>query len=273
MSDATRMPLLFVGHGSPMLAIQENPWSPGWAKLATTFPKPKAIVAVSAHWYVHGTHLTADDRPPTIHDFGGFPRALYEISYRAPGQPDLAKRVAKLLGAPEAQALRTGWGLDHGTWSVLMHMYPKADIPVIQLSVNRDLRPRQHYELGRSLAPLREQGVLVLASGNLTHNLRHAMAAFAAKDPRSAPTPQWAAEFDHRVVQALEQQDSASLIVALDDEVGRLSHPSPDHYLPLLYAAAAAAPAAPSTGPSPRVTFPVTGWDAGSLSMRSIRFD
>ncbi len=256
-----RMPVLFVGHGSPMNAIEDNAWSRGFRDLAKVLPRPKAILAISAHWYVAGTFATASERPETIHDFGGFPEELYGIQYPAPGSPDLAQRTVALVGERRA-ALRTDWGLDHGTWSVLLHVWPAADIPVVQLSIDGRLPPAEHLAIGRSLAPLRDEGVLVMGSGNVTHNLRHAFRAWQSGD---RATPEWAHAFDEGIGKALTAHDAEHLARALDGEAGRLAHPTPDHYLPLLYAAGAG-------GPDDPVRFPVTGFDMASLSMRSAIF-
>ena len=259
MTTPPRMPVLFVGHGSPMNAIEDNPWSRGFRALGKSLPRPRAIVAISAHWYVEGTFTTSNERPETIHDFGGFPDALYRLQYPAPGDPALAARVAALVG-PRA-ATSAEWGLDHGTWSVLLHLRPEADVPVVQLSLDGRLPPADHLALGRSLAPLRDEGVLVLASGNVTHNLRHAFGALRSGDTR---TPEWARTFDAGIARALAQHDTGHLVSALASDEGRLSHPTPDHYLPLLYAAGA------SGGDGP-VSFPLEGFDLGSLSMRAVR--
>jgi len=256
-----RMPVLFVGHGSPMNVIEETPWSRAWRDLGERLPRPRAILAVSAHWYTEGSFLTGQERPRTIHDFGGFPRALYEIRYGAPGAPALAARAAELLGTPGA-SVRGDWGLDHGTWSVLVHMYPAADIPVVQLSLDLRLPPREHLRLGGCLAPLRDEGVLLLSSGNITHNLPH---AFAAADGGEREPPAWARAFDGRVAGALEARDWAFLQEALHSQDGRLSHPTPDHYLPLLYTAGASAG-------EDSLSFPTEGFDMASLSMRAVLF-
>ncbi len=253
-----RMPVLFVGHGNPMNALEENPWSRGFRALASELPRPRAILSVSAHWYVPGTFATSAARPETIHDFGGFPDELYRIEYPAPGDPALARRAVELVGSGRA-ALSGEWGLDHGTWSVLVHLRPAADVPVVQLSLDGRLPPGGHLALGRALRPLRDEGVLILASGNVVHNLRHALGAGQRGD---GATPAWAAAFDAGVARALEAHDDAWLAEALDSEAGKLSHPSPDHYLPLLYAAGARLPGEP-------VRFPITGFDMGSLSMRA----
>jgi 4,5-DOPA dioxygenase extradiol len=260
--ETRRMPTLFVGHGSPMNVIADNVWTRGFTGLSKLVPEPRAILAVSAHWYVDGTYLTADAKPKTIHDFGGFPKELYEIEYPAPGKPELVSRVRQLLG--EERAAASGeWGLDHGTWSVLKFMYPDARVPVVQLSIDRRLSVSQHIELAKSLAELRDEGVLILASGNLVHNLRD---AFTRMQTGRYETPDWAQRFDATLTSVLTQHDTPTLVSLYPDSSdGRLSHPSPDHYLPLLYAYGAA-------GKSDEASFPVTGFDAGSLSMRCVVF-
>jgi 4,5-DOPA dioxygenase extradiol len=260
-SPAARMPVLFVGHGSPMNAIADNRFSRAFQALGKAVPRPRAILSVSAHWFVPGTFLTDNLRPPTIHDFGGFPQSLFDMQYPAPGDPDLARRVVALLGAATA-SLRGDWGLDHGTWTVLHHAFPGADVPVVQLSIDSRLPPSGHLLLGQALAPLRDEGVLILGSGNITHNLAHVFSQGFRDD---APTPDWADAFDADVARACERHDGAHLARAIDLEDGRMSHPTPDHYLPLLYVAGAAAP-------GDAVTFPITGFDLGSLSMRAVRF-
>jgi len=263
----SRMPALFVGHGSPMNAIEDNRWSRAFRTLGAELPRPKAILAVSAHWFVPGTYLTGEREPKTIHDFGGFPRELYEIQYRAPGAPELAQRVARLVGEDVASPAHR-LGLDHGTWSILRHLFPLADVPVIQLSLNGHLAPAGHLEIGRALAPLRGEGVMIVGSGNLVHNLRDAMgrmaAMSAAADDDGATTPDWAARFDTDLRTALEQRDSAFLVQAPASEDGRRSHPSLDHYLPILYAVGAGEA-------NDAVSFPIEGFDLGSISMRTVR--
>ena len=241
-----------------MNAIEDNVWSRGFRDLARALPRPKAILAVSAHWYVEGTFTTGDERPETIHDFGGFPEDLYHVQYRAPGDPDLASRVVQLVGERRA-SVSAEWGFDHGTWSVLVHLRPAADVPVVQLSIDGRLEPEEHLAIGRALAPLRDEGVLVLGSGNLTHDLRHAFGAWRRGDPR---TPDWALRFDEGIARALERHDTAHLAGALATDDGRRSHPTPDHFLPLLYVAGAA------TRDDP-VRFPIEGFDMASLSMRA----
>jgi 4,5-DOPA dioxygenase extradiol len=252
------MPSLFVGHGSPLNALDDNEWSRALRRLAPLLPRPRAVLSISAHWFGRGTFVTAEERPRTIHDFGGFPEPLYKIRYPAPGDPALAERIVELLG-PGRAAPRTDWGLDHGTWTVLLHLLPEADVPVVQLSIDEQLPPEAHLELGRRLGPLRDQGVLILGSGNLTHNLRLAFGAWRKGDQTIPP---WAAGFDAAVVRALEQRDQAWLEQAPGSPEGRIAHPSPDHYLPLLYAYGA-------SDPGDRLGWPVTGFDMGSLSMRT----
>lgn len=256
-----RMPVLFVGHGNPMNAVEDNAWSRGFRGLGRALPAPRAVVAVSAHWYVEGTFASSNERPETLHDFGGFPDELFRVQYPAPGDPDLARRVVHLVGERRA-ALDAGWGLDHGTWSVLVHMLPAADVPVVQLSIDARLAPAEHLAIGRALAPLRDEGVLVLGSGNIVHNLRHAFTAWHRGEQQ---TPEWSREFDRGIAGALERHDDDHLARALTTEAGRLAHPTPDHYLPLLYAAGASTPA-------DAVRFPIEGFDMSSLSMRSVRF-
>jgi 4,5-DOPA dioxygenase extradiol len=256
-----RLPALFVGHGNPMNAIEENVWARRFQELAKDLPRPRAIVSVSAHWFVEGSFTTGDERPETIHDFGGFPDALYQIQYPAPGDPALAERVAELVG-PRVRTVSGEWGLDHGTWTVLVHLRPAADVPVVQLSIDARLAPAEHLAIGRALAPLREEGVLVMGSGNVVHNLAHAFRSWRTGDER---TPEWAHEFDRGIARALESRDEDHLVSVLGTAAGRVAHPTPDHYLPLLYVAGASAVDEP-------VRFPIEGFDMASLSMRSVRF-
>jgi len=257
-----RMPVIFVGHGSPMNVIEDNRWSRGFARLRTLVPKPRAILAISAHWFVDGICLSADDAPRTIHDFSAFPAPLYEIDYPASGDRDLAERARAFIGGERAE-LSTDWGLDHGTWSVLRWMYPEADIPVVQLSVHRRLEPRAHLEIGRAIAQLRDDDVLILARGNITHNLRD---AFERMRAGSGATPDWAQRFDLAVAQALVQRDTERLLTLWpDSDDGRRCHPTPDHWLPVLYAYGA-------SESDDNAQFPIDGFDLGSLSMRSVIF-
>lgn len=257
--QSARMPILFVGHGSPMHAIADNVWSQGFLTMGKLVPRPKAILSISAHWYGdQKTSLTAHTSPPTIHDFGGFPQRLYEVEYPAPGSPSLAARVRTLLGEDVAQ-LTTTWGLDHGTWSVLRHAFPDADIPVVQLSIDARLTPEQHINLGRELRELRDDGVLIFGTGNITHNLRSAMGQMRSGD---TTVPGWSAKFDAEIATTVEQRDTQNFTEILHKDYGRLSHPTPDHYIPLLYTYGA-------TTESDRVSYPITGFDIG-LSMRSV---
>ena len=257
-----RMPVLFVGHGSPMNVVEDNRWSRGFASLSGLVPKPKAILAISAHWFVRGTYLTGQTKPKTIHDFGGFPPQLYEIQYPARGPVELARRVRTLLGEDRA-SLSNEWGLDHGTWSVLRWMFPAADVPVLQLSIDSQLSAPEHYELGKALRALRSDGVLIVGSGNVVHNLSDALRRMGSK---SSPTPGWAQRFDNTVAQALTERDTTKLLSLWPGtEDGQMAHPSPDHFWPLLYAYGA-------TDDHDAVQFPTTGFDLGSISMRNVLF-
>jgi 4,5-DOPA dioxygenase extradiol len=252
--STTRTPVLFVGHGSPMNAIEDNRWSRAFRALGPRLPRPRSILAISAHWTTPGTFLTGGLRPETIHDFGGFPRRLSELQYPASGDPALVRRVTALLAGTRVSA-RTDWGLDHGTWSVLCHLLPDADVPVVQLSLDERLAPAGHLALGAALAPLRDEGVLILGSGNATHNLRDYFAA--------APdfAPDWARAFDAAVAE--RAGDGAALAALLGTPAARQAHPTLEHALPLLYAAAA--------GAGGEISFPVVGFDR-SLSMRAILY-
>lgn len=257
---SSRMPAVFFGHGNPLNAIQRNSTTRAWAELGRSVPRPRAILCVSAHWYLPATLVTAAERPRTIHDFGGFPRELYAVRYPAPGDPALASRVARLL-EPASAALDERWGLDHGTWSVLVHAFPSADVPVVQLSIDETQPPRFHYELGRRLAPLRDEGVLLLGSGNLVHNLH----AYAWGRHPVEPFP-WAVRFESRAKELMRAGEHTPLVdyEGLGEDA-LLSAPTPDHYLPLLYVLGAA-----SMGEA--VTFPVEGIDGGSVSMLTAAF-
>jgi len=245
-----------------MNAIEDNTWSRAFQRLGGALPKPRAVLCVSAHWYVEGTLVTGNERPKTIHDFGGFPRALHEIAYPAPGNVALAKRVVELVGQGAAR-LSTEWGLDHGTWTVLRYLHPNADVPVLQLSIDAGLPGERHVAIGRALAPLRDEGILILGSGNIVHNLPD---AFGRMRRGELQTPSWASAFDADAARALSQLDTKFLAQASSTAAGKTAHPTPDHYLPLLYVAGAASA-------SDEVTFPITGFDLGSISMRSVKFD
>ena len=253
------MPAVFVGHGNPMNALLKNGFTEGWAGIGKAVPKPKAVLAVSAHWFVPGTKVTAVPAPRIIHDFGGFPPELYRVSYPAPGDPDLAGRVRAML-SPLSVELDETWGLDHGTWAVLCHMFPKADVPVVQLSIDETRPPAFHHEIAKRLSPLRDEGVLVVGSGNLVHNL-HAY----AWGQRSAAPYDWAVRFEDKVRRLLEAGEDAPLVAY--DGLGRdaeLSIPTPEHYLPLLYVIAL-------RRPGDAVRFPVEGIDGGSISMLAVQ--
>jgi 4,5-DOPA dioxygenase extradiol len=253
------MPAIFFGHGNPMNALAHNTWTEAWTTVGTSVPRPKAILAISAHWYLPATLVTAMAIPRTIHDFGGFPRELYQVTYPAPGQPELASRVQTLL-APISVGSDQQWGLDHGTWSVLCHVFPQADIPVVQLSIDETQPTAFHYEVGKRLAPLRDEGVLVIGSGNLVHNLH----AYAWGHHKVEPFD-WAVRFEHRVRELLLAGQAELLInyEALGREA-MLSVPTSEHYLPLLYILALRREGEP-------VSFPVEGVDGGSVSMLTIR--
>lgn len=227
-----KMPVLFVGHGSPMNAIEENEFSAGWRQAGETLPKPSLILCVSAHWETNGTQVTAVPKPRTIHDFYGFPRELYNVEYPAPGSPEMALEVKNGVKKTEVE-LDERWGLDHGAWSVIKHMYPKADVPVVQLSLDRTKDPLWHLELAKDLAFLRERGVLIVGSGNMVHNLR-----LVAWDKMNEPVYgyDWAWEADRKLHNLINNGDFKSLASynALGDDM-RLSVPTPEHFLPLLY--------------------------------------
>lgn len=256
----SRMPALFLGHGSPMNVLEENIYTETWRELGKTLPRPKAIIAVSAHWYTRGTAVTAMEKPRTIHDFGGFPQALFDTHYPAPGSPALAQQVADAL-APVAVELDREWGFDHGSWGVLIKMYPDADIPVVQLSVDGTKPPAYHFELGRKLAALREQGIMIVASGNVVHNLR--MVRWGG-DAAAYP---WAESFNQYVRDNLNWEgelEQHPLVNFMQHEGAALSNPTPEHYLPLLYVLGARAA-------GEAIAIPVDGIVMGSLSMLSVQ--
>ena len=259
-TPVSRMPTIFFGHGNPMNALQDNDWTRGWAAIGQRLPRPRAVLAVSAHWYLPGTAVTAMAAPRTIHDFGGFPRELFAVQYPAPGDLDLVRRVRELLRPLEVRA-DVSWGLDHGTWSVLRHVYPDADVPVVQLSIDESQPPSFHYRLGQLLRPLRDEGILLIGSGNVVHNLH----AYAWGRHPAEPFD-WALRFEAKARELMLQANHQSL---MDYEaLGRdaeLSIPTPDHYLPLLYVLGASVQGEP-------LTFPVKGMDGGSISMLSVQF-
>jgi 4,5-DOPA dioxygenase extradiol len=249
------MPVLFIGHGSPMNAIEENEFHQTWQKIASKIPKPKAILSISAHWQSEKTAITGSLQPQTIHDFWGFPQVLFDVQYPAPGSKWLVDNVLKLSGHVEVD---THWGLDHGTWSVLHTMYPKADIPVVQLSLARNLKDENHYVLGQVLKPLRKKGVLILGSGNIVHNLRMAIYEDMGYD--------WALEFDVHVKEWIERRDYQTLVHQdHHSKTAELSINSAEHYYPLLYTLGASEPEEPIQFFCEKVTL-------GSISMRCVQF-
>ncbi len=252
------MPAVFVGHGNPMLTLGDNDYTRAWRALGAALPHPRAILCVSAHWYGPGTAVTAMPAPRTIHDFGGFPQALHDVQYPAPGDPVLARQVSALL-APVPVGLDARWGLDHGTWTVLRHVFPDAKVPVLQLRLDAAQAPAWHNALGQRLAPLREQGVLIVGSGNLVHNFQH----YAWGRP-SAPLD-WAVRFETTARTAILEGNDKTLIEydMLGDDA-RLAIPTPDHYLPLLYVLGVRTAADP-------ITFPVEGIEGGAMSMLAVR--
>jgi len=253
------MPAIFFGHGNPMNALEHNAWTEGWAAIGKDIRRPRAVLCVSAHWYLPTTLVTVMPTPRTIHDFGGFPRELHEVKYMAPGDPELARRVQSLL-APVSVHLDKRWGLDHGTWSVLCHVFPKADVPVIQLSIDETQSAEFHYETAKRLNSLRDEGVLIIGSGNLVHNL-HAY----AWGRRQIEPFDWAVRFEGRARELLLAAHHEPLIAY--ETLGRdatLSVPTPEHYLPLLSVIA-------QQREGDEVSFPVDGFDGGSVSMLSVK--
>lgn len=234
LGKTPKMPVLFLGHGSPMNAIEENEFVSGFRDVAKTIPKPNAILCVSAHWETKGTFVTAMQNPPTIHDFGGFPKALFDVQYPAPGSPDLAKETQSLITKTEV-GLDDKWGLDHGAWSVIKHLYPAADIPVIQLSIDYSQTPQYHYELAQELKSLREKGVLIIGSGNMVHNLR--MVEWRRLNDTYGFD--WAMEANEQMKSHILSGDHQPLIhFRSQGRAWDLAIPTPEHYLPLLYSMA-----------------------------------
>lgn len=258
MSAAPRMPAIFFGHGNPMNALADNEYTRAWRNICASIPRPRAVLCISAHWYVPHTAVTAMPTPRTIHDFGGFPRELFEFEYPAPGSIEVATEVRDLLG-PTVQ-LDDTWGLDHGAWSVLCHCYPDADVPIVQLSINETLPAQAHYQIGSALAPLRDRGILIVGSGNLIHNL-HAY----GWGRRVIEPYDWAVRFESQARAWMQSGQHQPLIDY--ETLGRdaaLSAPTPEHYLPLLYILGA-------QQPEDQVSFPVEGVDGGSISMLSVQ--
>ena len=232
------MPILFVGHGNPMNAIEENEFVTGFRTIAATLPKPNAVLCISAHWETRGTFVTAMHHPRTIHDFGGFPPALYEVQYPAPGSPELATETRDIVKSTKL-GLDNQWGLDHGAWSVLKHFYPQANVPIVELSLDYTKSPEHHYDLAKELAALREKGILIVGSGNMVHNLR----LVAWDKLKTAFAYDWAIEAREKMKQYIMEGDTERLInYDAQGKEFQLAIPSPEHYLPLLYTLALKAP-------------------------------
>lgn len=255
--NSKRMPVLFVGHGSPMNAIEDNEFSKAWKKIASEIPEPKFILCISAHWLTNDTEVTAMENPKTIHDFYGFPKELEQVQYPASGSKEYAELVKKTLSDVHVK-LNTTWGLDHGTWSVLKHMYPKADVPVIQLSINYGLPLQKHFDIGKKLTVLRDKEVLIVGSGNIVHNLN--MVNF----DDSAKPYDWATDFDAFVKKNLEAKDYDALVSYKNQPSAKHAHPTNDHYIPLMYVIGA------SDAQSPE--FYCGKIVYGSLSMRCVKY-
>jgi 4,5-DOPA dioxygenase extradiol len=251
-----RMPALFIGHGSPMNAVEDNEFARSWNEIGHSLPKPTAIICISAHWETTGTWITAMVNPRTIHDFYGFPEQLYEKLYPAKGSPQLAELVSVTVQTPKIQ-LDQDWGLDHGTWSVLCRMFPEAGIPVLQISLDRTINPSDHYQLATGLKLFRQKGILVIGSGNIVHNLRTAVFEDVAYD--------WAVEFDEKIKECILSGDHNSIIEYKKfGKIAQLSVPTNEHFLPLLYILAL-------QNSDEKIEFYTDKITMGSLSMRSIK--
>lgn len=259
MQPNKKMPVLFLGHGSPMNALADNDFTRHLRSLGESLPAPKKILMISAHWMTKGVEVQASKTPKMIYDFYGFPEALYKINYPAPGDVELASSVRSNLKTYQAE-LDHDWGFDHGAWSVLHHMYPRANIPVVQLSLNENfMNLRDHYNLAKELKKLREQGVLIIGSGNIVHNLRQLSRG------ENAPVFDWAREFDEIIKEGILKSDLTQLLAEDPSKhsLWRVSHPSIEHYLPLLYVLGA-------TDAGEKIIFPYESFELGSLSMRSV---
>jgi 4,5-DOPA dioxygenase extradiol len=260
MHTTKPMPAAFIGHGSPMNALETNRYTTAWRMFGQTVPRPRAILVVSAHWHVNATAVTAMSRPPTIHDFYGFPNQLFEVEYPAPGSPELAEEIAEVVKPNHIGLDHDSWGIDHGTWSVLVHAFPKADVPVVQLSIHALRDFDSHFELGARLAPLRERGVLIVGSGNVVHNLR----ALDWSEP--ALGFDWTRRFDEAVRAALTEKPSAVPALQAHRDYAK-SAPTTEHFIPLLYIAGLA-----SAAEQP-LELLVDGYAYGSLSMAAYTLD
>jgi 4,5-DOPA dioxygenase extradiol len=258
LAPSERMPVLFIGHGSPMNAITDNSYHQSWQRLGKVLPRPQAILSISAHWVTKGTKITSMSQPQTIHDFGGFPKELFDAQYPAPGSPEIAKLSQEMITQSHVQG-DDSWGLDHGTWSVLLPMYPAADIPVLQLSLDYDQPPAYHYEIGKQLSKLREKGVLIIGSGNMVHNLR------AIDWHGGDKVYDWAKEFDTKFAEWITKGDHKSLL-NYQKELGStatMAHPTYEHLLPLFYTLGL-------QQKSEEVSFFNNQFDMASISMRSL---
>lgn len=252
------MPAFFIGHGSPMNAIETSQFSIAWRSIADSIEKPSAILCISAHWMTKGTQVTAMNYPRTIHDFGGFPQALFDVKYPAKGSPELAKEITEQIKTTNIKLDQGNWGLDHGSWSILRQMYPNADIPVLQLSLDYNQDAQFHYELGRELNFLRTKKVLIIGSGNIVHNLR-------TISWENKTGFDWAIKFDNLVKEKIKEKDHTSLINYKDlDSEALLSIPTPEHYYPLLYILGL-------QNDNDEISFPVEGSELGSISMTSVK--
>ena len=255
--EKIKMPVLFIGHGSPMNAIEDNEYTRGWKNVANQLTKPKAVLCISAHWLTKGTMVTAMPQPRTIHDFGGFPQKLFDVEYKAAGSPDFAKKTSQLITKTEVIS-DMEWGLDHGTWSVLLPMYPKADIPVFQLSIDYTKPPSYHYELAKELKQLREEGVLIVSSGNIVHNL--GMLRFDNK------VYDWTEEFNEKMMQYIASRNHNAIVNY--DKLGKAANyavPTNEHFLPLIYSIAL-------TDEKDPIEIFNNSYQMGSISMASVKF-
>lgn len=259
LTPTIKMPVLFLGHGNPMYAIEQNEFTENWKNLGTSIPKPQSILVISAHWETNGTYLTAMDKPKTIHDFGGFPRELHEVQYPAPGSPSLAAEISQKLTNIKLDFNQ--WGLDHGTWSILKHMYPDANIPILQLSLNKQLTMREHYELGSQLAYLRNMGVLMIGSGNIVHNLK--LINWRNEESHH----DWAKEANDLMKEWIVEGKIENLMDYKNKgEAIKLAIPTPEHFIPLIYILAL-------SNNTDKISFFNDKLLMGSLSMTSILFE